>query len=167
MWGGILPGEVLVSLKEPYYTYGGPYPDLRDILPEIEIDSYNDSMLSVIQTILSMGRTPKYYDGVGESFHVILTEKTEEAVGTAIEALKDNPYVKYAEPNHYGFALDEVEEGPSLDFSVADALRVLRVAAGIVEADPEIATAFYDKDGDGDVTVSDALIVLRIAAKLV
>ena len=163
VWGGIVPGEVLVSLKEPYYTYGGPYPDLCDILPEIEIDWYNDNMLSVIQTILSMGNTPKYYDGVGESFHVILKEKTEEAVWTAIEALKDNHYVKYAEPNHYCF----IEEADwSADLSVADALRVLRVAAGLVESDPEIATAFYDKDGDGDVTVSDALIVLRIAAKL-
>ncbi|MBO4792238.1 MAG: hypothetical protein J5592_08105 [Clostridia bacterium] len=82
---------------------------------------------------------------------------------SAVEALKDNPYIKYAELNHYAY-FDEVDW--SSDFSVADALRVLRVAAGLAEADPEIAAAFYDKDGDGEVTVYDALIVLRFAAKL-
>ena len=46
--GDVIPGEVNVLLKEPYYVYGGPYPDLRDILPEIEIESYKDLCLSVL-----------------------------------------------------------------------------------------------------------------------
>ena len=49
--------------------------------------------------------------------------------------------------------------------TVADALRVLRIAAKLAEETPE-AIAIGDMDCDGSITVSDALIVLRIAAGL-
>ena len=167
VWGGIVPGDLLVSLKEQYYNVDDEvYGDLADILPEIEIESYRDQYLCVLtdeQRLTVSQRNPDYAARIGTTFHVMLTEKTEEASLAAVEALKDNPYIKYAELNYYAY-FDEVDW--SSDFSVADALRVLRVAAGLAEADPEIAAAFYDKDGDGEVTVADALIVLRIAAKL-
>ena len=81
--------------------------------------------------------------------------------------------VKSVWPNVYGY-LDDViiatpdtpePDVPEDEITVADALRVLRVAAKFVKVTPE-TVAEYDKDGDGIVTVADALIVLRIAAKL-
>ena len=167
VWGGIVPGALSVSLKEQYYTYGGPYPDLRDIIPEIDIESYSDLYLSVIQASEANGNynhKPDIVERVGSVFYIKLAEETEEAVYAAIEALKDNQYIKHAGPDY--IALPAIDNDTPEGFSVADALRVLRVAAGLAEADPEIAAAFYDKDGDGEVTVYDALIVLRFAAKL-
>lgn len=169
--GGITPGRVIVTLKEQYYTYegpgGDPYPDLRDILPEIEIESYGDSVLSIIT---AQGEVPKeevkpdYLSRVGIKFAVSLKEKTEEASVGAAESLKNNPYVESAHTS--ASAVWAGEPSVSFEYSVSDALRVLRVAAKLAEPTPEIASAFYDKDGDGKVTVADALIVLRIAAKL-
>ena len=169
--GGTIPGRVTVTLKEQYYTYEGPggepYPDLRDILPEIEIESYGDFVLSIIT---AHGEVPKeevrpdYLSRVGIRFAVSLKEKTEEASVGAVELLKANPYVESAHTSEA--AVWAIVPNVSFEYSVSDALRVLRVAANLVEAAPEIATAFYDKDGDGLVTVGDALIVLRKAAKL-
>ena len=169
--GGITPGRVIVKLKEQYYTYegpgGGPYPDLRDIIPEIEIEEYGDSVLAIIT---AQGEVPKedvkqdYLARVGTEFFITLTEKTPEASVEAAELLNNNPYVDSARTS--SAAVWAGKPDLSFEFSVKDALNVLRVAAGLAEANPEIATAFYDKDGDGKVTVADALIVLRIAAKL-
>ena len=47
------------------------------------------------------------------------------------------------------------------EITVSDALRALRMAAGLVDVDPDA-----DVDGDGDVTVGDALKILRVAAGL-
>lgn len=169
--GGITPGRVIVTLKEQYYTYEGPggepYPDLRDILPEIEIESYGDSVLSIIT---AQGEVPKeevkpdYLSRVGITFAVSLKEKTSEASVEAAELLNNNPYVESAHTSVV--AVWAGKPDLSFEYSVSDALRVLRVAAGLAEVTTEIADAFYDKDGDGKVTVNDALIVLRIAAKL-
>ena len=51
------------------------------------------------------------------------------------------------------------------DVTVSDALRALRFAAGLAEAD-ENALRSGDIDGDGAITVSDALAILRVAVKL-
>lgn len=52
------------------------------------------------------------------------------------------------------------------EITVADALALLRVAARIAPATPEII-AKGDFDGDGKITVGDALNTLRIAAGLI
>lgn len=51
------------------------------------------------------------------------------------------------------------------EITVADALAALRIAAKLVEEDPE-NIAIGDIDKDGHVTVADALAILRVAAKL-
>ena len=47
--------------------------------------------------------------------------------------------------------------------TVADALALLRIAAGMSEAS-ELETAIGDLDFDGQITVADSLAVLRTAA---
>lgn len=164
---GYCVGQLKVKLYEQYYTVDDEvYGDLADILPEIEIESYMDQYLCVLndaqrQTISE--RDPEYAAMIGRDFHVILADKTIEATEAAIEALKDNPYVMRANKVICAFGSDALDVEP--EYSVADALAVLRVAAGLAEATPEEAAEF-DKDGDGIVTVADALIVLRIAAGL-
>ena len=167
--GDPIPGWIVVDLKEQYYTFDGPYLDLCEILPEIatEIKEYKDGTLGVLLVSLATGSSleelyeeaPDLFEKVGRHFSVKLKERTLEANARAIELLKDNPYVKRVVSNIYCLADLYVET------TVADALDVLRVSAGLVEATDEVVEA-YDLDFDGKVTVSDALIVLRIAAKL-
>ena len=52
------------------------------------------------------------------------------------------------------------------EFTVSDALRALRIAAGLDDAD-ELIRAAADADLDGEVTVADALAILRKAIGLV
>ncbi len=163
---GYVPGEVMVTLYEPYYSVDDEvYGNLADILPEIEIESYKDSYLCFLteaqRKTLSKDK-PEYAALVGQSFLIKLVDKTPEATEAAVEALKNNSHVKSVDKNACGEALDIIQDdGP--EYSVADALYVLRVAAGLFT--PEVGEDL-DKDGDGAVTVADALIVLRIAAKL-
>ena len=161
------PGELLITLYEQYYTVDDEvYGDLGDILPEIEIESYLDQYLCVLndtQRLTISERDPEYAAMIGRTFDVTLSDKTIEATEAAIEALKDNPYVMRANKVICGFAPDVLDVEP--EYSVSDALAVLRVAAGLAVATPEEEVEF-DKDGDGKVTVNDALVVLRIAAGL-
>ena len=172
----IIPGEVNVLLKEPYYSYGDTYPDLREILPEIEIESYTDLCLSVIlASNKSLEETNSIIlSHVGTEFTVKLTEKTAEATENAVELLKSNPYVKWAGANTYYntcigpgeiIIIDPSGNIVESEVTVADALDVLRVAVGLSFAVPEKLVEF-DKDNDGEITVADALTVLRVAAKL-
>ena len=163
-----VPGKLSVTLYEQYYTVDDEvYGDLADILPEIEIESYLDQYLCVLneaQRRTISERDPEYAAMIGRRFDVTLSEKTIEATEAAIEALKDNPYVMRAEKVICAYGPDDIVYVDP-EYSVADALDVLRVAAGLAVATPEEEVEF-DKDGDGEVTVNDALIVLRIAAKL-
>ena len=166
--GDFVPGELIITLCEQYYTVDDEMQkDLADILPEIEIDEYSDMYLSVLMVspIPREQWKPHLVAMVGTTFHVKLAEKTAEAVETAIEALKGNPYVKYAEKNFYAYPDGPGVPDPDEEVTVADALAVLRVAAKLVTVTPDL-TAKFDKDGDGIVTVADAMMVLRIAAKL-
>ena len=159
--GDPVPGEVLILLNEQYYTYGGPYLELREILPEIEIERYRDLALSPILN----GNIPEEeldditLARIGTEFVIKLTEKTVEAGARAVELLKNNPYIKSVGPNRYANACVDYET------TIIDALDVLRVSAGLVEATEEVVDA-YDLDFDGKVTAADALIVLRLAAGL-
>ncbi|MBO4584629.1 MAG: hypothetical protein J5756_06135 [Clostridia bacterium] len=161
----IAPGQLRVTLYEQYYRVDDEvYGNLADILPEIEIESYLDQYLCVLndaQRRTISERDPEYAAMIGRNFHVILADKTLEATEAAIEALKDNPYVMRANVVICAFGPDALDVEP--DYTVADALIVLRVAAGLLT--PELGEDF-DIDGDGKVTVNDALIVLRIAAGL-
>ncbi len=161
------PGVLKVTLYEQYYTVDDEvYGDLADILPEIEIESYRDQYLCVLneaQRLTISERDPEYAAMIGRSFEIFLLDKTLEATEAAIEALKDNPYVMRASKVICGIGPDVLDIVPR--YSVADALNVLRVAAGLAEVAPDKEVEF-DKDGDGEVTVADALSVLRIAAKL-
>ena len=51
------------------------------------------------------------------------------------------------------------------EITVSDALRALRIAAGLDEAD-ELTRAAADADSDGEITVADALAILRKALGL-
>ena len=166
---GFVPGELTVCLYEQFYTVDDEVcGDLAEILPEVEIEEYSDLYLSVLLTsqVPRENWKPSIVAKVGTTFCVKLTEKTTEAVEAAIAALKDNPYVKYAEVNSYS-APDIIDpfDGGEMEITVGTALAVLRVAAGLVEADSVILSVF-DMDNDGKITVADALALLRIAAKL-
>ena len=52
------------------------------------------------------------------------------------------------------------------DITVGDALRALRIAAQLVEPEPE-DYLIGDVDNDGEITVGDALKILRVAAQLI
>lgn len=112
--GDIVPGQIILQLKEPYYTFDGPHYDLRELLPEIEIESYTDIFLSVI-TAREKPREemkPDMVASVGTEFGINLTEKTVEASLRAINLLKDNPYVKLVEPNLYVEPLYTIPNDP-------------------------------------------------------
>lgn len=74
----------------------------------------------------------------------------------------DIPYYIIDDTYGSGMSGDIDRDG---EVTVADALAVLRVAARLKEATPEMILA-GDMDDDCDITVNDALIVLRVAAKL-
>ncbi|MBO4933588.1 MAG: leucine-rich repeat protein [Clostridia bacterium] len=74
----------------------------------------------------------------------------------------DIPYYIIDDTYGSGMSGDIDRDG---EVTVADALAVLRVAARLKEATPEMILA-GDMDDDCDITVNDALLVLRIAAKL-
>ena len=176
---GYVPGDLLITLYEQYYAVDDEvYGDLADILPEIEIDEYRDLYLlhfhelTYAQKQAIAKEKPGYAVAIGKTFIVKLVDKTPEATEAAIEALERNPYVKWAEKNLYlskEDALDVMPDDPiepEDEITVGDALKALRVAAGLEESTAELVAA-YDTDGDGEITVADALTVLRIAAKLV
>ena len=172
---GYIPGQLIVTLYEQYYTIDDELNvNLADILQEIEIESYTDLYLCVLTDVQRQTfskERPDYSADIGTTFLVNLVDKTPEATETAIEALERNPYVKWAEKNLYlskEDAFDVMPDDPIVpedEITVGDALKALRVAAGLEESTAELVAA-YDTDGDGEITVADALTVLRIAAKL-
>ncbi|MCL2636743.1 MAG: dockerin type I repeat-containing protein [Oscillospiraceae bacterium] len=58
---------------------------------------------------------------------------------------------------------EEPEEAAAEDFTTADALTILRAAAGMIELTAE-QTEKYDLNGDGEITTADAILVLRLVA---
>ena len=172
---GYIPGQLIVTLYEQYYTIDDEVNvNLADILQEIEIESYTDLYLCVLTDVQRQTfskERPDYSADIGTTFLVNLADKTPEATETAIDALARNPYVKWVEKNVYLSAEDAFDVmpddpiEPEYEITVGDALKALRVAAGLQEATAELVAA-YDTDGDGEITVADALTVLRIAAKL-
>ena len=104
--GDVVPGELKVTLREQYYTVDDDeYGSLAEILPEIEIESYLDQYLCVLndaqkQTIRE--KDPEYADMIGKNFHIKLVDKSVEAVERAINALKENRFVKRVAPNYCG-----------------------------------------------------------------
>jgi hypothetical protein len=60
-------------------------------------------------------------------------------------------------------ALSLVTAAGAQEFTTADALTVLRAAAGLITLNAE-QTARYDLDGDGRITTADALMILRVVA---
>ena len=169
--GDVILGSINLMLKEQYYQYGGPYLDLREILPEIEIESYSDLALGPILAGEQTNPGHKHSSSiilsrVGAEFNIVLTEKTLEATMKAVELLNNNPYVKSVGPNRYAVLSSDWDF--QYEVTVNDALGALRIAAGLAPATLELVD-FYDYaigDGDGKVTVNDALMVLRIAAGL-
>ncbi len=162
--GDIVPGVVVVKLKEAYV--GNP----MELFPYLEIASIEDMYLSVL---IVSGKNIDDADEellkmLGTSLIITLVEESVEAVEKAIEQLNMDNRVLYAHADHVVFATDDpVVNPPSYEneITVGDALKALRVAAGLQEATAELVAA-YDTDGDGEITVADALTVLRIAAKL-
>ena len=94
--GDIVPGRVVVGLKE---VYSG---DPAELFTYLEIKSIEDMYLSVI---ISSGKTPEEVNGtiremIGTTFVIDLVEETEEAVYEAVALLTADDRVKYAEPDH-------------------------------------------------------------------
>ena len=79
--GDIIPGEIYVGMKEQYYTVDGPYLDLREKLPQIEIESYYDIILKNVQDsgkpLEELNQVMLGY--VGKEFVVELKEKSVKA----------------------------------------------------------------------------------------
>ena len=105
----------------------------------------------------------KYADSIGHVYY-----------GGSEEDMRENLYNTgnhglYAEVWHYNTSYEDVVRYGDLDrdtqFTVADSLAILRVAARIAQPD-EGDIIISDIDGDGEITVSDALAILRIAAKM-
>ena len=104
--GDVVPGELKVTLYNQYYTADDEVcGDLAEILPEIEIEEYLDQYLCVLnesQRLVIKDKDPEYAAMIGKVFHIKLTDKSFEAVETAIKKLKDNPLVKRVGPNYCG-----------------------------------------------------------------
>lgn len=111
--GDIVPGDVIVGLKE---AYNG---DPAELFPYLDIESIEDMILSVI---ISSGKTVEEVKEsirkrIGTTFYIELTEVTESAVYDAIALLNEDARVEYAEPNHItgpdDFGGDDEGEAPA------------------------------------------------------
>ncbi len=161
----IVPGEILVSFKEPYNG------DVAALFPNLQIESWHEIYAGLRRVLAERGKTLDKELNV--EFMIKLAKYSVDAVIEAWNEIEKCELIDRVWPNVYGYfdsgaiiTPDDMKPGvPEDEITVADALAVLRVAAGLAEATPE-AIAEYDKDGDGKVSVNDALIVLRIAAKL-
>ena len=159
----IVPGEIYVSFKEPYDG------DVAALFPNLQIKSWRERYAGLRQTLAEQGKTLD--KPLNKSFRIELEEYSVDAVIDAWNEIEKCELVERVWPDVYVYAAGgtivtpEKPDVPEDEITVADALKVLRVAAKLADATPEVI-AEYDKDGDGEVTVADALIVLRIAAKL-
>ncbi|MBO4934806.1 MAG: hypothetical protein J5441_06550 [Clostridia bacterium] len=161
----IVPGEILVSFKEPYNG------DVAALFPNLQIESWHEIYAGLRRVLAEQGKTLDKELNV--EFMIKLAEYSVDAVIEAWNEIEKCELIDRVWPNVYGYlddmmivTPDTLQPGvPEDKITVADALAVLRVAAGLADVTPELI-ATYDKDGDNTVTVNDALIVLRIAAKL-
>ena len=86
-------GEVLVSMN-----YGAPVPDnLADLFPELDIVEIYDIDRNRI------GRNDLSHDALDTVYKIKLPQETRESVIEAIEILKQNPNVAYAQPNYISY----------------------------------------------------------------
>ena len=127
--GNIVPGKVIVRLKE---AYDG---NISELFPYLEIEAIEDIYLSVI---ISSGKpideiSETIRERIGTTFAVTLAEKTESAVYEAIALLTEDSRVKYAEPDHV-VGLDE--DNDDEDEAPAD----------LLEAFAEYFSELYDRD---------------------
>jgi len=90
-----MPGEVLIGLKEPYK---GESPE--SLFPELEIAAMEDLYLPVIDALYTDRSKAKTASRIGTAFIIKLPGEARESVLNAIEVLKRNPRVKYAQPNY-------------------------------------------------------------------
>lgn len=161
----IVPGEILVSFKEPYNG------DVAALFPNLQIKSWHEKYEGLRRVLAEQGKTLD--KPLNISFRIELEEYNVDAVINAWNEIEKCELIESVWPNTYVYLADMSIVTPDTlkpavpedEITVADALKALRVAAKLAEATPE-AIAEYDKDGDGRVTVADALIVLRIAAGL-
>lgn len=98
---GIFPGIVKVKLVEPYYG------EISELFPEIDMERGYDFYLSVIKSSPDydpkVGPTGALVPYIGETFRILLKDKTVEAVFETIDILESSPLVEYAKDDTYVF----------------------------------------------------------------
>lgn len=183
-----LDGNPLVEYARPFYHYvdgiirirfyDAYEGDVATLFPDVEIERVVESTEGSRRALEEHGKPfpDRLKARMNKEFRVTLVDKSADALLDALEKMgavgcelieSISPQIFTFVPGEYcpaDFDDDVVVDPPVNEkLTVADALAVLRVAAGL--ATPEVGEN-YDKDGDGEVTVNDALIILRIAAGL-
>ena len=161
----IVPGEILFSFKEPYNG------DVAALFPNLQIKRAFERYQGLRRILAERGKELDIEEN--KFFTIELEEYSVDAVINAWNEIEKCELIENVYPNIYCYLADMIigtpdtmkPELPEDEITIGDALKALRVAAGLQEATAELVAA-YDTDGDGEITVADALTVLRIAAKL-
>ncbi|MBQ9558337.1 MAG: hypothetical protein IJU94_07030 [Clostridia bacterium] len=181
-----LEGNPLVEYARPFYCYvdgrimvcfNEPYEgDVTALFPDVAIESVRESTENIRVWAERNGKELTDTDKarVNKEFTITLVDKSAESLLNALNKMENCDCetiesIRIVElcyyPGSISFAIETDPIEPEDEITVGDALKALRVAAGLQEATAELVAA-YDTDGDGEITVADALTVLRIAAKL-
>ena len=97
-------GEVIVGMELGFVLPSGTNP--AALFPELNIASIEDIFQSMIDS--GIIENPPHDPNRRTVYHIRLTDRSRESVLSAIEVLRRNPDVAYAEPNY-------ISNVPSID----------------------------------------------------
>ena len=185
-----LEGNPLVEYVRPFYYYTNGIitirfynayeDDVAALFPDVEIERVVESTEGSRRALEEQGKPfpDRLKARMNKEFRISLVDKSADALLEALEKMEAvgcdliesiSPQILTFIPGEFcvaGFGGDVVVDPPvEYEITVGDALKALRVAAGLEESTAELVAA-YDTDGDGEITVADALTILRKAAKL-
>ncbi len=149
-------GEVIVNLRSDA-------PSIESLFPEFKIESMHR---------ISMKSSPR------EVYAVQFTEKSNEIIYKAIEAVKDNPYVNKVEPCYDGDCYNEPIDEPTSPYvptepssvtnsTTASTTTVNTTVQPGTEATEDITVIKGDANGDGVLSIGDVTCIQKYLAKVI
>ncbi len=158
-------GEVIVNLRSDA-------PSIESLFPEFKIESMHR---------ISMKSSPR------EVYAVQFTEKSNEIIYKAIEAVKDNPYVNKVEPCYDGDCYNEPIDEPTSPYVTTEPSSVTNSTTAstttvnttvqpiteptefieIIESTKDLTVIKGDANGDGVLSISDVTCIQKYLAKVI